>query len=159
MNELKQLYDDLRLQYDSPEAIGDSDKEANLFKASNCGYCVGGAVLLYSRELWSEESNDYMKWYKRQYSEQWSTNNPKFPSDHNLAWGIRYIYKELTKGEEELSVNFTNWLANRITEHNDDEEFDEAWCYVSALFDKETFNKVQDDWQKLSQMFKETGVL
>jgi len=158
MNELKQLYTTLRQVYTEPERIGEQD-DSELPTDYHCGYCVGGAVLNFFSDLWDGEHNDYTEWYTQHYTEQWLGNNSNFPQDSDLAWGLRYIYKELTKGEVEIDVRFANFIANRITEHNDDGEFEDAWCYTNALFDQKTFNEVQSDWEEVSHMFKETGVL
>ena len=158
MNELEQLYSDLVSEYDSPEdiAVVDNDQE---FVSAECRYCVGGALLDYSRELWAGESNDYMDWYEKTYSEQWASHNPMFPQDSDLAWGIRYIYKELTKGEIELDVSFANWLANKITQYNDDGEFGQAWDIVHTLFNRDEFKQIELEWKELRNQFKDTGVL
>ena len=158
MNELEQLYSNLVSEYDSPEEIGTVDNDQST-SFPECRYCVGGALLDYSRELWAGECNDYTSCYQKTYTEQWASHNAMFPNDSDLAWGLRYIYKELTKGEVEIDVRFANFIANRITEHNDDGEFEDAWCYTNALFDQKTFNEVQSDWEEVSHMFKETGVL
>ena len=158
MNELEQLYSDLVSEYDSPEdiAVVDNDQE---FVSAECRYCVGGALLDYSRELWAGESNDYMDWYEKTYSEQWASHNPMFPQDSDLAWGIRYIYKELTKGEIELDVSFANWLANKITQYNDDGEFGQAWDIVHTLFNRDEFKQIELECKELRNQFKDTGVL
>ena len=158
MNELEQLYSDLVNEYDSPEdiAVVDNDQE---FVSTECRYCVGGALLDYSKELWAGESNDYMDWYEKTYSEQWASHNPMFPQDSDLAWGIRYIYKELTKGEIELDVSFANWLANKITQYNDDGEFGQAWDIVHTLFNRDEFKQIELEWKELRNQFKDTGVL
>lgn len=158
MNELEQLYSDLVSEYDSPEdiAVVDNDQE---FVSTECRYCVGGALLDYSKELWAGESNDYMKWYEKTYTEQWVSHNPMFPQDSDLAWGIRYIYKELTKGEIELDVSFANWLANKITQYNDDGEFGQAWDIVHTLFNRDEFKQIELEWKELRNQFKDTGVL
>ena len=158
MNELEQLYSNLVSEYDSPEEIGTVDNDQST-SFPECRYCVGGALLDYSRELWAGECNDYTSWYQKTYTEQWASHNAMFPNDSELAWGIRYIYKELTKGEIELDVSFANWIANQITEYNDDGEFGQAWDIVHTLFNKEEFKQLQLEWEERRNMFKETGVL
>ena len=158
MNELKQLYTTLRQVYTEPERIGEHD-DSELPTDYHCGYCVGGAVLNFFSDLWDGEHNDYTEWYTQHYTEQWLGNNSNFPQDSDLAWGLRYIYKELTKGEIELDVSFANWLANKITQYNDDGEFGQAWDIVHTLFNRDEFKQIELEWKELRNQFKDTGVL